>query len=259
MPNNPEMKAMSVAPAIEMIETPIAPTMPQNQDAGDGTPPQLVFTLLARQHASAAQLASLNRVGHAVSDMRALIAVRDSNHPWLEEAARRVDSVVRSELRALINPPAPRVGSTFAVLSLFDELKRRLADHARAAGIALLMRCDRARMIGDCGALGQALFNIVLNAIQASPRHGKVTVSAECWPGGEMAWCVADEGAGLPRPVLRTLGLPVAMDVGVAVGVAVATAIVERHGGLVRVATSAGGGTRFTLWLPGRLADLSGP
>jgi signal transduction histidine kinase len=84
-----------------------------------------------------------------------------------------------------------------------DELTRAVVElfaaQARAKGVRLDLRADAREMLEGAAvaAVRDALSNLVLNALQATPAGG--TVRVELRRDGNFAvWSVADEGAGVP-------------------------------------------------------------
>jgi signal transduction histidine kinase len=108
----------------------------------------------------------------------------------------------------------------------------------------------------DAHLLKQALVNLLLNAAQAMPRGGRVTVRARPEPRGAGAWLridVEDEGVGLPPGPAERLFQPFVTTkaTGTGLGLAVVKRIVDAHLGEVSAAPNVGGaGTTFTLRLP---------
>jgi two-component system sensor histidine kinase KdpD len=103
--------------------------------------------------------------------------------------------------------------------------------------------------------VGQALFNLVENALKHSPPGTPVEIAARR-DGGELAIEVADHGPGLPPGGeervfekfwrTRSPGGPP----GVGLGLAIARGIAELHGGTLRAENRSGGGARFEMRLP---------
>jgi signal transduction histidine kinase len=116
---------------------------------------------------------------------------------------------------------------------------------------------------GDPDVLHRALFNLVLNALQASPDGGVVRVEAEALsprqtPVGERAFLrgsvalrVSDQGPGVPRELLDRVFDPffTTRERGSGLGLAIVQRSVAAHGGHVVVDSSAHG-ARFTVVLP---------
>jgi signal transduction histidine kinase len=132
------------------------------------------------------------------------------------------------------------------------ELSVLLETRAEDAGVALEVGGDEALVVdADARKLRQALLNIVLNAIQASPREGavRIAVSREC----ERALItVRDDGVGMTPEILERIRKPhfTTKEGGTGLGVAVARGLVEQHGGRLEFRSTAGKGTTVTISLP---------
>jgi signal transduction histidine kinase len=103
---------------------------------------------------------------------------------------------------------------------------------------------------GECR---QVLLNLVRNAFEAtSAEQGSVTVTLTGKPNGvEIA--VADCGTGIDPavlPQLFTFGVSTKGEKGNGMGLWAVKHILTRHGGDIRVASTPGQGTTFTLWWP---------
>ncbi len=99
----------------------------------------------------------------------------------------------------------------------------------------------------DAGQAQQALLNVLLNAIQAMPEGGTLTVSAIV--NGNVAIRIRDTGAGIPEENLAKIFSPffTTKHRGTGLGLAITRTIMEKHGGAIHVQTEAGRGTTFTL------------
>ncbi len=112
--------------------------------------------------------------------------------------------------------------------------------------------CPLPRVTADFDQLQQVFTNLMLNAIQAMPGGGKLTLrtSAE---DDRVRVDVEDTGCGIPKEHLNKLGTPFfttkEKGKGVGLGVAVVYGIVERHNGRVVVHSEVGRGTTFTVYL----------
>jgi signal transduction histidine kinase len=127
------------------------------------------------------------------------------------------------------------------------------AADARSAEVRLERECPpglRGRF--DSLQLGRVLSNLVGNAIRHTPPGGRVLISAR--DGLEVS--VIDTGAGLPPGAGERVferfwrGDESRGAGGTGLGLAIARAIVELHGGTIRVADTPGGGASFTFSLP---------
>jgi signal transduction histidine kinase len=109
----------------------------------------------------------------------------------------------------------------------------------------------------DADAVGQALANLVDNAVKYSGARRVLRVDAHL-AGGGLALVVADEGIGIPREeqarifekFYRAGRSETQGRRGSGVGLALVRHVAEAHGGRVTVESRPGEGSRFTLWLP---------
>lgn len=127
---------------------------------------------------------------------------------------------------------------------------------------ALEMPATPATLYGDEDLLHRTVFNLVLNALQASGDRGKVAVSVRRVSGREQAtglsvpgasWAieVQDDGPGIPVDIQDRLFEPFATTKpgGSGLGLAVVHRAVEAHRGVILVDGDSTG-TRFTVYLP---------
>lgn len=108
----------------------------------------------------------------------------------------------------------------------------------------LSVRLDRDRM-------AQVLLNLFLNAVQAMPDGGKLTVRGRM-EGSELALEVADTGCGIAPERLADIFSPyfTTKASGTGLGLSIVHKIVEAHDGTIEVASTPGEGTVFKLRFP---------
>lgn len=103
----------------------------------------------------------------------------------------------------------------------------------------------------DPGQIHQVLLNMLLNAIQAVSRNGRIVVTLD---GREdsAAISIADNGPGIPPETLKNIFRPffTTKGHGTGLGLSLAKRIVEDHGGRIGVASIPGQGTTFVVYLP---------
>jgi len=116
----------------------------------------------------------------------------------------------------------------------------------------------------DAHLLKQALVNLIVNAAQAMPRGGTVTVRATVEPVGGVPWLtvrVQDEGVGLTQRAAEKMFQPffTTKATGTGLGLAVVKRIVDAHLGEVTArANDVGEGTTFTVRFPPTTETRSG-
>ncbi len=112
----------------------------------------------------------------------------------------------------------------------------------------------------DQHRLRQALWNLCLNAVQAMPAGGELTVSVDA-DDHNMTITVGDTGEGIAPADLGHVFEPFfsTKPGGSGLGLALVHRIVHEHGGDVEVQSAAGLGTTFRLMLPSRHAAIAEP
>jgi nitrogen-specific signal transduction histidine kinase len=108
-------------------------------------------------------------------------------------------------------------------------------------------------IMADFDQLHQVCTNLILNAVQAMPEGGKLTLRTSV-SDGYLKVEVRDTGCGISQENLRKLFTPFfttkIKGKGVGLGLAVAHGIIERHRGRIEVQSEEGEGTTFTIYLP---------
>ncbi len=106
-------------------------------------------------------------------------------------------------------------------------------------------------MMADPEMLHRALSNLVLNAMDAMPNGGKLTVSARR-QGSNVEIRVADTGEGLTQEECERLFTPYYTTKlhGTGLGLAIVQSVVADHGGKITVESQAGSGATFIITLP---------
>jgi signal transduction histidine kinase len=110
------------------------------------------------------------------------------------------------------------------------------------------LAADLPPISADAAQVQQALLNVLLNAIQAMPDGGTLTVCAT--PREEnVRITISDTGVGIPRENLQKIFSPffTTKHRGTGLGLAITRTIVEKHHGVITVESCGGRGTTFTL------------
>ncbi len=132
-------------------------------------------------------------------------------------------------------------------------------DAARARGVSIEVEehlGGAANVEGDAAALREAVTNLVLNAVDAMPKGGRLTVQTRL-DGDRAVLVVADTGTGMSEPVRLKAHEPFFTTKGVkatGLGLSVAYGIVRSHGGELALDSREGRGTTVTLTLPRAVA-----
>jgi two-component system, NtrC family, sensor kinase len=101
--------------------------------------------------------------------------------------------------------------------------------------------------------LKQVFLNLLVNAAQAIPERGTITLRTAC-NGDEVSVAISDSGIGMAPEVRDRIFDPFfttkPIGKGTGLGLSVAYGIIEKHGGRIDVDTAPGKGTTFTIRLP---------
>jgi len=112
---------------------------------------------------------------------------------------------------------------------------------------------DLPEIEGDPAQLNQVLVNLVVNAVQAMPKGGKLAVTTRV-SGESVVMSVQDTGIGMAEQTRKQIFVPffTTKDVGegTGLGLPVVHGIVSAHGGRIRVESEVGRGSLFEVELP---------
>jgi len=172
----------------------------------------------------------------------------------VQSAARRLRELLVEDLAAdsAQNVAERRTDTNpCCIEGLVKSVTERLEARAEEAGVQLNVDCGGGAIQAEEAALGEALFNLVANAIEATPRGGAVNLETRRLPDGHQRWVLHDTGYGITDDQLARLGLPYQSRKrgGSGLGFALARAAIARHGGLLRIESRRGSGTSITVLL----------
>jgi two-component system, cell cycle sensor histidine kinase and response regulator CckA len=189
----------------------------------------------------------------------------------INEAVRRGSALVRQLLAfsrtGTIERGAVRLDAL--VSGLLELVRSLIGEH-----IELEWRCDTGPLFvhGNAAQLEQVIVNLCINARDAMPNGGRLSLSLDLAPGGaeapgagepsssgRAALTVRDYGEGMSEEVQRRLFEPFfttkPFGHGSGLGLATVDTVVRGHGGSIEVESALGRGTTFRVLLP--LADAA--
>ena len=171
-------------------------------------------------------------------------------------AALREETLRASQIVQGILNFARQVPPAYGVITVCPWLEKTLAlvrQAARSRQVALELDCRAGELEGDAHQLQQALVNLLLNAIQASPENGRVGLTARS-ETDRLVIEIRDSGPGIAETDLDRVFDPFfttkAEGEGSGLGLSISLGIVERHGGSLRLANHPEGGAVARLELP---------
>jgi GAF domain-containing protein/CheY-like chemotaxis protein len=133
--------------------------------------------------------------------------------------------------------------------------RSRWKDEPTSRGIALEVRTSLGEVpavLGDAAELREAMTNLILNAVDAMPEGGTLTLGTAL-VNDRIEVAVADTGVGMPPEVRDKVFDPFFTTKGpqgTGLGLSMTYGIVSRHGGSIAVDSTPGAGSTFRLSLP---------
>jgi signal transduction histidine kinase len=108
-------------------------------------------------------------------------------------------------------------------------------------------------IFADSGQLHQVLVNLVVNAIQALPAGGKLTIKTMVSPD-YISLVVEDTGIGMNEEIIKKIFIPFfttkEVGQGTGLGLSLVHGIITSHGGTIDVKSNVGHGSQFEIKLP---------
>jgi signal transduction histidine kinase len=169
----------------------------------------------------------------------------------VERQIDRINGIVEKLLR--FGQPRRLSLSEYDVNRLVEDALGLFENQLRKNGIAVEKDlADLPQAQGDAEQIYQVLTNLILNAVQAMPRGGNLSITTKVpWPGALYVE-INDAGMGISHDKIDKIFDPFfsTKEGGAGMGLAVAYRIVKEHGGEINVESAPKKGTRFSIWLP---------
>ncbi len=193
-------------------------------------------------------------VAHGVDLIRRHVGPDPVLTPVMDEMALQLSHIQRrlQELLTFARLATPTLAPVSAS-NVAQRAIRLLQPMADRAGVRIeewvdpaLPRCD-----ADEEMLYQALVNLFMNALQATPCGGRITVTTRA----TVEWVeimIVDTGCGIPKDNLELVFKPffTTRHTGTGLGLSLTREVAQRHGGRVAIESIVGLGTTVTLRLP---------
>ena len=194
-----------------------------------------------------------------------LVRARQQSPEQFEEIFRESSSTLLAEianLKTIVSRfsdfskmPQPRF-QPVQLNELVEESARLFHSQLAGAGrppIECKLELDREAVpiAGDPELLNRTLSNLILNAIEAMPNGGTLTLRTQ-YDQGRVYLEISDTGSGLTPEERERLFTPyfTTKPHGTGLGLAIVQSIISDHGGRITVRTKAGEGTTFSIELP---------
>lgn len=115
---------------------------------------------------------------------------------------------------------------------------------------------DESSIIGNRTEIRQALWNVIVNAVQALPEGGTITVEIQeindAGSKAQLEVSIADTGSGVASEHMGKIMEPfyTTKDTGTGLGLAIVNRVIENHGGKFIIENTPWGGTRCRMQIP---------
>jgi signal transduction histidine kinase len=176
---------------------------------------------------------------------------------------RDIEKIISSSLHArdivkkllVFARQAPPQKSEVSLNDIVDEAIQFCSARCAKMGIEIVMQCDRnlPSIVADRGQLHQVLINLMVNAIQAMEKGGRLYISTSM-RDDVIEMRVRDTGTGMSEDIQTRIFMPffTTKDVneGTGLGLAVVHGIITSHGGSITVESRPNEGSTFTVSLP---------
>lgn len=168
----------------------------------------------------------------------------------IKEEVERLDGVV-SRFLDFARPYKVRLAPTEIVKMVYSAVQ--FVQNSSNKEIQWVLDLDGSIQQADLDgeAIRQVIINLLVNAVEAVGKQGKVTAGAYR-SGNELCIYVEDNGPGIPGENLRKLFFPffTTKEKGMGLGLTLCQRIVEAHGGKIEVESRPGKGSKFSIILP---------
>ncbi|HEY3399387.1 MAG TPA: HAMP domain-containing sensor histidine kinase [Geothrix sp.] len=180
------------------------------------------------------------------------------HHPYLGLVDREIDRIAATiRMMYELHRPKAEGASSIAVAVLFQDLASLLGTRLRARRVSLDTRQEASDLpdLPQAGLLRQVLFNLLQNAIEATPLGGTVVCAAR-WQGGGIELEVRDQGPGLSSELLEHIWMPgftlkrSSVQAGLGLGLSGCRRVVEGLGGSIHTENPPEGGCVFLVRFP---------
>jgi PAS domain S-box-containing protein len=194
------------------------------------------------------------------------LADHESVSELLQMAVKEMQRASRivTELRDLGRKPTPQEQEPTDLGALIDRVLALSGKELANRGVEVDVRSGEDPIVvrGAPDRLHQVVLNLILNAADAMPEGGQLTISLEPTSSPEGATLAfEDTGVGIPPEGLDQLFDPfyTTKEDGVGLGLYVIQNIIDNHAGTIDVESEVGKGTTFRVWLPQGDAEATEP
>lgn len=197
-------------------------------------------------------LTSINILIHSLTENLPSENSRWEDLKVIEEEILRINEIVDQFLR--FAKPASPLFEKADLIPIFEETLQLLRPQIEKARISVLKEFESLPPATiDKEQMKQVILNLLMNAIQAMPKAGRLGLSGRVSRDGHwVELTIQDSGIGIPPEDMDKLFDPFfsTKEGGIGLGLSIAHRIIDQHHGKIEAESNSGKGTRFTLSLP---------
>ena len=197
-------------------------------------------------------LTSINILIHSLTENLPSENSRWEDLKVIEEEILRINEIVDQFLR--FAKPASPLFKKVDLIPIFEETLQLLRPQIERGRISVQKEFESLPPITvDKEQMKQVILNLLMNAIQAMPKAGRLGLSGRVSRDGHwVELTIQDSGIGIPPEDMDKLFDPFfsTKDGGIGLGLSIAHRIIDQHHGKIEVESNPGKGTLFTISLP---------
>jgi len=190
-----------------------------------------------------------------------LLLERSNDEGFREEAAEKIYSGIQrasyiiENLLKFARPPEERLVAV-DIGEALEETLSLLTNQLRVQRVELRkdFASDLPLVMGNKSLLQQVFSNMILNACNAMPDGGSLTITTKMGSGNKLEIEFADTGVGVPTEHMSKIFDPffttMPVGKGIGLGLSISYSIIQQHQGTIEVESEVGKGTTFTVRLP---------
>lgn len=178
-----------------------------------------------------------------------MMSMRDKNHVRKERYAIMIEELDRTNaiISEYILLAKDKVSNreNCCLNNIINALYPLLQTNAAAANSVISLSLKNIpEMLLDKNEIGQLLFNLVTNGLDAMPDGGEIAIHTFL-DGDKTILAVSDQGSGIPQRIMENLGTPflTTKGEGIGLGLPICYRIANRHDALIDVETDSQGTT----------------
>jgi PAS domain S-box-containing protein len=201
---------------------------------------------------------TFNNVLMSILPFAELLKRRAPDDPKVDVATKHIFQAIKrgrqvsQEIQRLARPVSSLSISTIDVERWVTDLAREARAALGSSSVVETKINDRNLYVrGDPSLLQQVATNVIVNARDAMPNGGELTIEASLAENGQVEVSLTDSGPGIPDQLLDRIFEPLftTKRSGTGLGLSIAHQAMVQQGGTLRVSSRVGEGTTFTIAL----------